>query len=448
MESDPLPWFIFGIALAFLILINVLEIAYAFTNRSDIRRASEEGSERALLLDELYSQTPHLYLALSILKYTSLLAMGAASSLFIVAANAPVLTGVYVLMSWLLLALLQPVWRVWALQRSTTIALASAPLLQFLLIVLRPLIGIIYQINEWVGNSPTSKDDQVTFSDETLRLFIQHNENREEIEENEREMITNILEMNETSTHELMVPRIDMVTMNVDTPLRDALDVIINAGHSRDPVYEDNIDSVIGILYAKDLLQCFRDNQTDKPIAELLRPASFAPASKKIDVLLQEMQKQRVHIVLVVDEYGGTAGLVTIEDILEEIVGDIQDEYDLEEETYVEAIGLNTYLLNSRLDVYSLTKLLNIELETDNADTLGGLLYTLMEHVPKQGESIECEGWRFTVLSLDGRRIEQVRAELVPLSGETETAQEREHLPGADRASSRDTLVNVQVMDP
>jgi CBS domain containing-hemolysin-like protein len=259
-------------------------------------------------------------------------------------------------------------------------------------------------------------------------------------------MIVSILEMNETSARELMVPRIDMVTMNVETSLRDALEIIINAGHSRIPVYEDNIDSVVGVLYAKDLLKCFRDNQTDRPIRELLRSAYFVPASKKVDALFQEMQKQRVHIVIVVDEYGGTAGLVTIEDILEEIVGDIQDEYDLEEDVYVQSIGPDTYLLNSRLDIYSLTKLLDIELDTDSADTLGGLLYTLMEHVPDQGESVEHEGWRFTVLSVDGRRIEQVRAELITAQREIDSSA----LAGRSSPSthsSHDSLVKIQIAD-
>ena len=125
------------------------------------------------------------------------------------------------------------------------------------------------------------------------------------------------------------------------------------------------------------------------------------------------MQNERVHIAVVVDEYGGTAGLVTIEDLIEEIVGEIQDEYDSEEEIFVEAIGANIYVLNSRLDLYSLSKLLDVELPDEDADTLGGLIYSLLGHVPEQGEVVECTGWRFTVLSLDGQRIDHVRAEPV-----------------------------------
>ncbi len=447
MESDPLPWFILGIALVILVISNTLDIAYAFVNRTEVRRRIEDGIMRARLLDQLLHDNTHLFLSLSILKYFALLLIGAASARLIAEAVAQWSMSFYVGGAWLLLALIQPIWRVVILRRATLLAFAAAPLLQGILFVLRPLTGIIDQINEWAGGDDVKGDDRATFSDEALRLLANNNEKTtEEIEENEREMIVSILEMNETSARELMVPRIDMVTMNDLTSLHDALDIIINAGHSRIPVYENNIDSVVGVLYAKDLLKCFRDNETERPIRELLRPAYFVPASKKIDALFQEMQKQRVHIVMVVDEYGGTAGLVTIEDILEEIVGDIQDEYDLEEDVYVQSIGPDTYLLNSRLDIYSLTKLLDIELETESADTLGGLLYNLMEHVPDQGEAVEHEGWRFTVLALDGRRIEQVRAELITRPEEINSSA----VPGRANQSSRsthDSLVKIQVAD-
>lgn len=447
MEPDPLPWFILGIALVILVMSNTLDIAYAFVNRAEVRRRLDNGIPRVQLLDQLLHDNTHLFLSLSILKYLALLLIGAASTRLVTMAVTQWAMILYVGSAWVLLALLQPIWRVIILRRATPLAFALAPLLQSILFVLRPLTGIIQQINGWAGADEVKGDDRATFSDEALRLLANNNEKTtEEIEENEREMIVSILEMNETSARELMVPRIDMVTMNDTTSLRDALDIIINAGHSRIPVYENNIDSVVGVLYAKDLLKCFRDNDTERPIRELLRPAYFVPASKKVDALFQEMQKQRVHIVMVVDEYGGTAGLVTIEDILEEIVGDIQDEYDLEEDVYVQSIAPDTYLLNSRLDIYSLTKLLDIELETESADTLGGLLYNLMEHVPDQGETVEHEGWRFTVLSLDGRRIEQVRAELIRSPEEINLPTIAGRANHANR-STHDSLVKIQVAD-
>lgn len=244
-------------------------------------------------------------------------------------------------------------------------------------------------------------------------------------------MIASILEMDDTAAREVMVPRMDMVSLNVETTLTDALDVIMEVGHSRIPVYEDNVDRIVGILYAKDLLHCYRENRNDASLRTLVRPAYFVPLSKKVNVLLRDMQKHRVHIAMVVDEYGGTAGLVTIEDILEEIVGDIQDEYDMGEENYVEVVGPDSYLLNSRLDLYSLAKLLDIELADEDADTLGGLIYSTLGHVPAQGETVELAHWRFTVLGIEGNRIDQVRADRQSASETGET--------GVDAGKQNDT---------
>jgi CBS domain containing-hemolysin-like protein len=158
----------------------------------------------------------------------------------------------------------------------------------------------------------------------------------------------------------------------------------------------------------------------------LLRPPYFIPGSKKVTALLREMQKQRVHLAIIVDEYGGIAGMVTIEDILEEIVGDIQDEYDLHEVVQAQPIGENAYLVNSRLDLGSLADLLDIELNDEETDTVGGLIYSHLGRVPLQGERLPLQGWLFTVLSVDGQRIEQVRVE--PLSSGALLVSEESHL--------------------
>lgn len=450
MEPDPLPWLILGIALVLLICVNALEVAYAFVHRSEVKRRLESGMRKAQLVDRLLQDTTPLFLSLSIIKYISVLLIGAVSALFVLTAGSRWQMIGSVVFGWFLFALLQPAWRAAMMRRATELAFALSPMMVVILTLFRPLTFLIQQVNQWAAGDVIRNDEHAPFSDEALRLFVSNNEGKEEIEENEREMIVSILEMNETSAREIMVPRIDMVTLSVETPLRDALDTIINAGHSRIPVYEENVDTIVGMLYAKDLLQCFRDNQTERPIRELLRSAYFVPASKKVDALFQEMQLQRVHMALVVDEYGGTAGLVSIEDILEEIVGEIQDEYDAEEDVYVQAIGPDTYLLNSRLDIYSLTKLLDIEIDTDSADTLGGLLYTLMEHVPEQGESVDYGGWNFTVLALDGRRIEQVRAELfqpvLDTPMEPATAPEQAGMQRSN-ATQRSSFANVQAVD-
>jgi CBS domain containing-hemolysin-like protein len=264
------------------------------------------------------------------------------------------------------------------------------------------------------GDDAEEHDDSVFLSEDGLRRLMQVDEEGSTIAESEKEMIAGILDMNTTAAREVMVPRIDMVTLAVDSSLHAALDLIMAHGHSRIPVYEEHVDVIVGLLYAKDLLRCFRDNRTDVLIRDLLRPAYFVPASKKVNHLLHEMQVQRIHLAMVVDEYGGIAGLVTIEDIMEEIFGEIQDEYDVNEATLFQPFGDQSYVLDARLDTDTLGKLLDVDLDAEGTDTLGGLIYSHLGHVPVQGETIDLAGWRLRVLGLDGRRIKQVRADRLP----------------------------------
>ena len=445
MEPDPLPWLIFALALLFVGLATALEVIVTVPSRTEIRRKIEQGDSAARWLDELLSATPSLLITLELYKNLGLLLVGAASGQLLWQSWSQQ-SWLGVLAIWACLALCQPLLRMLAIRYADRLVFQLTPLLGILTLILRPLAFLTERLSVSVSHYEQSRGDENNgLTEDARRLLVSPSEDAEAIEENEREMIESILEMNETVVREVMVPRLDMVAIAVETSFREALDIVIGAGHSRVPVYEEHIDQIVGILYAKDLLRCFRDGMTDVPIRELLRPPYFIPASKKVDALLQEMQKHRVHIATVVDEYGGTAGLVTIEDIIEEIVGDIQDEYDLEEDTYVQMIGPDTYLLNSRLDVYSLSKLLDIELDTDTADTLGGLLFSLMEHVPEQGECVAYQGWRFTVLPLDGRRIEQVRTERLTPHRAEELIPEDES--AHQHSSTPTSLINAQAGD-
>ncbi|MCE7990260.1 MAG: HlyC/CorC family transporter [Caldilinea sp. CFX5] len=445
MEPDPLPWLFFALALLFVGLATALEVIVTVPSRTEIRRKSEQGDAAARWLDELLSATPSLFITLDLYKNLGLLLVGVASG-WLVWQSQSQQTWIGVLSAWLGLALCQPFWRTLALRHADPLVFRLTPLLGVLNLVARPLMLVTAQLNVRASQHEQVRGEESNgLTEEARRRLLTTSESPEAIEENEREMIESILEMNETVAREVMVPRLDMVAIEVETSFREALDIVIGAGHSRVPVYEEHIDHIIGILYAKDLLRCFRDGTTDAPIRELLRPPYFIPASKKVDALLQEMQKHRVHIATVVDEYGGTAGLVTIEDIIEEIVGDIQDEYDLEEDAYIQMIGPDTYLLNSRLDVYSLSELLDIKLDTESADTLGGLLFSLMEHVPEQGECVEYQGWRFTVLSLDGRRIEEVRTERLTSHRQEELLTDEQ--PVRQHSSTSDSLINAQAGD-
>lgn len=413
MESDIEPWLILGLTLLLVGVATAIEVAFSAVSRSDIRKMGERGDSRAQRVDSLLTNFSRLSTTAYLLKSAGLVVAGVASVQILTHATNKNLWGV-TFGVWLICVIVQAVGRTFVLRHVSAVALSLASYTHGLMQICWPFTTLLRAISGWFGGQDAEKSEaDALLNDEDLRQLVNPAEEKNPIEESEKAMIASILEMDETVVREVMVPRIDMVAVEVETSLHEALSVIIEAGHSRIPVYEEHVDYIVGILYAKDLLKCFHDNRADAPIRDLLRSAYFVPVSKKVNTLLKEMQNERVHIAVVVDEYGGTAGLVTIEDLIEEIVGEIQDEYDSEEENFVEAMGVNIYVLNARLDLYSLSKLLDVELPDEAADTLGGLIYSLLGHVPEQGEVVECAGWRFTVLSLDGQRIDHVRAEPV-----------------------------------
>ncbi|MCX7839264.1 MAG: hemolysin family protein [Anaerolineae bacterium] len=244
--------------------------------------------------------------------------------------------------------------------------------------------------------------------EEVVEQMVDASEKAGLIESDERAMISGILQLDRTLTREIMVPRIDVVAVEVETPLRDALDVVIQGAHSRLPVYEESIDRIVGLLYAKDLLRTLRDGKVDVSLRELMRPAYFVPESKRVDELLQELQRDKVHMAIVVDEFGGTAGIVTIEDVLEEIVGEIQDEYDTGEEPLIEQVSENEGIFNARATIGDVNDALALDLP-DESDTLGGLVYQRLEKLPKVGDQVRVGNVTIEVLNVIGRRIKKVR---------------------------------------
>jgi CBS domain containing-hemolysin-like protein len=286
-----------------------------------------------------------------------------------------------------------------------------------------PLLGDAVAFLSLVESSDESSDSESR--EETVEQMVDASEKAGLIESDEHEMITGVLQLDRTLTREIMVPRIDVIALDVETSLRDALDVVIAGSHSRVPVYEESVDHVVGLVYAKDLLKTLRDCATDVPLRSLLRPAYFVPESKRLDELLQELQRTKVHMAIVVDEYGGTAGIVTIEDVLEEIVGEIQDEYDTSEEAQIERIGENEGVFNARVNIDKVNEALTLDLPNES-DTLGGLMYQRLEKMPKVEDQIRVGDVMITVLSVVGRRIKKIR--VVRLNAESENTLKEERM--------------------
>ncbi len=240
--------------------------------------------------------------------------------------------------------------------------------------------------------------------------YIADDQSSTKIEDEERLMIKHIIDFVETTVREVMVPRIDMVYVSANSNYLEVIDVINKHGHSRIPLYGENIDDIIGILYAKDLLLALGDsNNNEINLLEICRKPYFVPESKLVSDLLEEFKHQRVHIAVVVDEYGGVAGIVTMEDLLEEIIGEIQDEYDMEEEL-INKLDSNVWLVNGRVSIDELAELLDIEIEYEDAETVGGLIYDLIGAIPKPGEKVNFEDKiSFIVDQVDGQRIKSIK---------------------------------------
>jgi CBS domain containing-hemolysin-like protein len=291
-----------------------------------------------------------------------------------------------------------------ALQRTDRVALVTAPWVALLARPLSPLASLLIGLGNVIA--PGKGLAQGPFvTEDKLREMIDVAEEGEVIEESERAMIHSIFELGDTVVREIMVPRPDMTMVSADASLGEVVDVILEAGHSRIPVYRDDRDKIVGVIHAKDVLRRIHAVHDEAGSWEdLLRPAYFVPELKPVDALLRDLQAEKIHLAVVIDEYGATAGLVTIEDIVEEIVGEIVDEYD-EEDPLVEQLGTDRWRVDARLPVDELGDLLSLDLPREEWDTVGGLLFGLLGHVPRPGESLEIQSLRLTAERVEGRRI-------------------------------------------
>ncbi len=253
---------------------------------------------------------------------------------------------------------------------------------------------------------------QVT--EDELKTWVESEEEAGNLELEERRMIYSIFQFGDTFAREIMVPRVDILALEADSSLQEAVHAFINSGHSRVPVYDRDVDNIQGLLYAKDLLQTMNGGADKKSsLRELLRPAYFVPETKKADDLLAEMQAQRIHMAIVVDEYGGVTGLVTLEDIIEEIIGEIRDEFDQKEEMLYQSVKPGEYLFLGRIDLDDFNQIMDSHLPKVEADTLAGFIYDQMGRIPEEGETISVDGLLLTVDLVSGRRIRRVRADRI-----------------------------------
>ena len=283
--------------------------------------------------------------------------------------------------------------------------LRLAPVASFLAIFLSPILALPVAFSNRANGDETHSQ---TVTEDEIKTMVDTGEREGVLEQDERQMIFSIFQFGDTLAREIMVPRIDMFALDVNTPISEAAVAILESGFSRVPVYEENVDNILGLLYTKDMLKVWQEGSEYKTLKQLLRPANFIPESKKVDELLADMQAERIHIAIVADEYGGVAGLVTLEDIVEEIVGEIRDEYDQGEEALFQKISDTEFRFHGRMDLDDVNQMLDVSLSTAEADTLGGLIYNHLGRVPRPNEELEIGGLSMSVEQITGRRIRRV----------------------------------------
>lgn len=304
------------------------------------------------------------------------------------------------------------------------IALAYASMIYWLMVIMTPVIFVVNQLSLGVlflfRVDPNKKRDAIT--EDELRTIVEVSHEEGVIEIEEKKMINNVFDFGDSVARDIMVPRIDMVFVDVNAAYDELMEIFSQEKFTRMPVYEESTDNVIGIINMKDLILFDKDREFS--IREFLRQPLYTYEYKKTAELMVEMRKTFNNIVIVLDEYGATAGLITLEDMLEEIVGEIRDEYDVDEEDEVKEIAPNEYLVNGSTKLDDLNERLELELESDDYDSIGGLVIGLLDHLPEQGEEVTYENLRLVVECVEKNRIDKIH---LYISGTAEDEKSEEH---------------------
>ncbi|MBT3362879.1 MAG: HlyC/CorC family transporter [Chloroflexi bacterium] len=414
MDTDG--WLGAVLSLLFLALLMLFWIAEASVNnasRGRIKRQADSGSKKARVIDKLLDDTESLFSTLIVAKSLAVVGLFVATSVFVADAYnglrvTPVIVTVAVLI--VIIALLQIVCREIALRRSEKIVVGLSGVLSVTATTLAPISGLVSFLARAIAGIFRGKPDEDTDEDESdeMRLLVDENQEEVDLEQDEKDMIRAVVELDETLAREIMIPRIDVVAAAKESSIRQIIEIIVSTGYSRIPIYEDTIDNIVGLVYAKDLLPILEQGKIEEPITEIARTPHFIPESKKVDDLLHEFQQSKVHVAIVVDEYGGTAGLVTIEDLLEEIVGEIEDEYDAEE-SKVERVSDSEAVMNAKVSIDEVKDIFGVDIEGEDYDTVGGFVFSRLGRIPVVADVIEIDGIKIEVLTTVGRRVKEVK---------------------------------------
>ena len=388
------------------------ETSLTSVSRIRMRSLAEDGNKRARTVTRLHAD-PNGYLSTILSLNTVAVIVVSTATALLVSNNLqriPQAVGTIVL-SVVVLIFCEIAPKSLALRFNERFALVLAGPVQMLTRLLRPLVGGLSLMSRLIVRAATRghtvRGPFVT--EEELKLLLYVGEQEGIVEQEEREMIHGILEMTDKTVREVMVPRVDVVAVEATDSIADVIKVIIEYGFSRIPIYEDNVDNIVGIVYAKDLLRHGVIGDDQRPLRAIAREPYYTPEAKHVGELLREMKVRKVHIAVVVDEHGGTAGIVTFEDLIEEIVGPIRDEYDMREVEELQIVSDHEVVVSARFPVDDLKEALDLEVPNVEADTVGGLVYEQLGEIPKVGATIQLGNATLTVESIRRQGIQTVR---------------------------------------
>jgi putative hemolysin len=400
------------IALILAALAASAETSLTSISRVRLRQLVEQKVPQAIVIERLHKD-PNSYLS-TILIFNTVAIIVASSAATLLALHlyqerVPEWL-VSLILSLIVLVACEITPKTLALQRAERVALRMARLVGWATWLMRPIVLVLTSVTRLILRMLRGKA-QVRgpfVTEEELKMLVSVGEEEGVLEEEEREMIHGIFEMGDMHVREVMVPRTDLVAIEVHDPVEKAVDLVTKHGHTRIPVYEGDLDHIVGVLYAKDLLRAVVRGE-QKTLREIARKPYFTPESNKVQDVLRDLRKNRVHMAIVVDEYGGTAGAVTIEDILEEIVGPIHDEYDIGEEDEIQFIGPTEVVLDGRVSVDDVNELLKLDIAADDYDTIGGYVLNQLGAAPKVGATLKLGNAELRVEAVQGTRIKKVR---------------------------------------
>jgi putative hemolysin len=388
------------------------ETSLTSVSRIRMRSLAEDGNKRARTVTRLHAD-PNGYLSTILtLNTVAVIVVSTATALLIgqYLRTIPQAVGTIVL-SIIVLIFCEIAPKSLALRFNERFALVLAGPVLVLTRLLRPFVGGLSAMSRLIVRAAT-KGHTVRgpfVTEEELKLLLYVGEQEGIVEQEEREMIHGILEMTDKSVREVMVPRVDIVAVEATDSIADVIKVVIEYGFSRIPIYEDNVDNIVGVVYAKDLLRHGVVGDDQRPLKAVAREPYYTPEAKRVGELLREMKERKVHIAVVVEEHGGTAGIVTFEDLIEEIVGPIRDEYDMREVEELQIISDQEVVVSARFPVDDLKEELDLQVPAVDADTVGGLVYELLGEIPKVGATIQLGDATLTVESVRRQGIQSVR---------------------------------------